>query len=292
MSRSVLIAGCGFVGLPLARNFASSGWEVHAITASETSAANLHGESFHAYAVDISEKAGFDRLVVRRFDVVIHCASSGRGDAGRYAAVFLAGIQNLLTHLEYGRLIFTSSTSVYAQTDGSMVDETSPAEPLRETGQILRETEELVLASGGVVTRLAGLYGPGRCVPLQKLLDDRATIEECGTRQMNMLHHLDAAAALQFLAETESGGLFNVVDNQPVAQIEWFQYVCQRLNKPLPPGGPRNLNQKRGWTNKRVSNQKLRSFGWDPVYPTFREGLDSILGRNWTDRETRIGGSA
>jgi nucleoside-diphosphate-sugar epimerase len=280
MPRSVLIAGCGFVGLPLARNLASSGWETHAITASETSAANLHEESIPAYAVDISDQASFGRLVVRRFDVVIHCASSGRGDPGKYEEVFLAGTQNLLSHLKYGRLIFTSSTSVYAQTDGSTVDETSPAEPLRETGRILRQAEELVLASGGAVARLAGLYGPGRCVPLQKLLDGRAMIEENGARLMNRLHHLDAAAALQFLAETESSGLFNVVDNHPVAEIEWFQYVCQRLHKPLPPFGPRNLNRKRGWTNKRVSNQKLRSLGWDPVYPTYREGMDSILGQN------------
>jgi nucleoside-diphosphate-sugar epimerase len=291
MSRSVLIAGCGFVGLPLARNFASSGWNTHAITASETSAASLHGELFPAYAVDISEKASFGSLGVRRFDVVIHCASSGRGDASKYAAVFLAGTQNLLAHLEYGRFIFTSSTSVYAQTDGSTVDETSPAEPLRETGQILRKTEELVLVSGGAVARLAGLYGPGRCVPLQKLLDGRAIIEENGTRLMNELHHLDAAAALQFLAETESSGLFNVVDDLPVAEIDWIRYVCRHLNKPLPPVGPRNLNRKRGWTNKRVSNQKLRSLGWDPIYPTFKEGLDSILGRNWRDWDTRIGGS-
>ncbi len=280
MPRSVLIAGCGFVGLPLARNLASSGWETHAITASETSTANLHEESFPAYAVDISDQASFGRLVVRRFDVVIHCASSGRGDPGKYVEVFLAGTRNLLSHLKHGRLIFTSSTSVYAQTDGSTVDETSPAEPLRETGRILRQAEELVLASGGAVARLAGLYGPGRCVPLQKLLDGRAMIEENGARLMNRLHHLDAAAALQFLAETESSGLFNVVDNHPVAEIEWFQYACQRLHKPLPPVGPRNLNRKRGWTNKRVSNQKLRSLGWNPVYPTYKEGLDSILGQN------------
>ena len=133
-----------------------------------------------------------------------------------------------------------------------------------------------MLASGGAVARLAGLYGPGRCAPLQKLLEGRATIEEDGTRLMNMLHQLDAADALRFLAETESSGVFNVVDNQPVAEIDWFRYVCQRLNKPLPPVGPRDLNRKRGWTNKRVSNRKLRSLGWDPIYPTFKEGLDSI----------------
>jgi nucleoside-diphosphate-sugar epimerase len=278
MPRSVLVAGCGFVGLPLARNFVSSGWETHAITASEAAAARLQEEPFPAYAMDITDHTSLRDLRSRSFDVVIHCASSGRGDAADYAAVFFAGTQNLMAGLEYRRLVFTSSTSVYAQTDGSWVDETSPANPMRETGRILRRTEELVLAAGGTVARLAGLYGPERCAPLQKLLEGRAMIGGDGVRTINALHQLDAAKALQFLAETESIGLFNVVDNHPVAEIDWFRYVCQRLNKPLPPDGPPDLGRKRGWTNKRVSNQKLRSLHWNPIYPTFKEGLAETLG--------------
>jgi nucleoside-diphosphate-sugar epimerase len=277
MPESVLIVGCGFVGLPLARNFASSGWETHAITASEASAAKLAQEPFSAYALDIADKSGVGRLARRRFDVVIHCASSRRGGTSDYAAVFLTGTQNLMANLEYERLIFTSSTSVYAQTDGSTVDEMSPADPVRETGQILRKTEDLVLVSGGTVARLAGLYGPGRCAPLQKLLDGRAMIEEDGSRLMNSVHQADAAKALQFLAERELSGVFNVVDDHSVAEIEWYRYVCHLLSKPFPPVGPRDLNRKRGWTNKRVSNRKLRSLGWELVYPTFKEGLEGTV---------------
>ena len=277
MPRSVLIAGCGFVGLPVARDFVSSGWETHVITSSKIATANLGGESFLAYAADLTEKNGLRQLARHSFDVVIHCASSGRGDASKYAAVFLAGTQNLMAKIEHRRLIFSSSTSVYAQTDGSWVDETFPANPVPDTGRVLRQTEDLVLASGGTVARLAGLYGPGRCAPLRKILDGRAIIQEDGKRVMNSLHQLDAAKALRFLAEAQSSGLFNVVDDKPVTEMEWFGYVCGRLNKPLPPVGPRDLNRKRGWTNKRVSNKKLRSIGWKPIYPTFKEGLASLL---------------
>jgi nucleoside-diphosphate-sugar epimerase len=277
MSQSVLIVGCGFVGLPLAQSFASSGWKTHAITASEASASSLRRESFAVHAIDIAEATQFEDLPERIFDVVIHCASSGRGGAADYARVFFNGVQNLMAHLEYRRLIFTSSTSVYAQTDGSWLDETARAEPVRETGQILRKTEELVMGTGGTVARLAGLYGPGRCAPLENLLQGRAIIQEDGSRVMNTLHQLDAAGALHFLADSEGNGLFNVVDNQPVTEMEWFQFVCHRLHKPLPSTGPRDLNRKRGWTNKRVSNQKLRSLGWNPIYSTFKEGMIQML---------------
>jgi nucleoside-diphosphate-sugar epimerase len=276
MPKSVLIVGCGFVGLPLARDFAVSGWETYATVASEASMAKLHGESFRADALDIRDEASFRHLARRNFNVVIHCASSGRGGAADYESVFFLGARNLMANLQCDRFIFTSSTSVYSQTDGFWVDEKSPANPLRETGQFLRKAEDLVLGTGGAVARLAGLYGPGRCVPLQKLLDGKAIIEGNGERVMNMLHQLDAAGALRFLAETQATGLFNAVDNDPVPELEWFRYVCDRLNQPIPSFGPRDLNRKRGWTSKRVSNGKLRSLGWDPLYPTFREGLATI----------------
>jgi hypothetical protein len=70
-----------------------------------------------------------------------------------------------------------------------------------------------------------------------------------------------------------------VVDNEPVQQRDWFLWVCKQIGKPLPPYGPRDLARKRGWTNKRVSNQKLRSLGWNPRFPTFREGISAMLAR-------------
>ena len=134
MPKSVLIAGCGFVGLPLARAFASSGWETHGLTSSEATAASLQGESFNVHALDIREKASFRPLAARHFDVVIHCASSGRGGARSYEEIFFAGTQNLISGLDCQHLIFSSSTSVYAQTDCSWVDET--AEALIKSGQV------------------------------------------------------------------------------------------------------------------------------------------------------------
>ena len=80
-----------------------------------------------------------------------------------------------------------------------------------------------MLGTGGAVARLAGLYGPGRCVPLQKLLDGKAIIEGNGDRVMNLLHQLDAAGTLRFLAETQAVGVFNAVDNQPVPELNWFR---------------------------------------------------------------------
>jgi nucleoside-diphosphate-sugar epimerase len=275
-AQSVLVIGCGYIGAQLLRNLSRSGWKASGTTLSESSADALRSEGLEVVAADL-RISDLRVLTENNPSVVVHCASSGKGGAVAYREIFLETTTRLIQDTTFEHLIFTSSTSVYAQTDGSLVTETDSAEPERETGKILRETEELVLAHRGTVLRLAGIYGPGRCVPLEKLLSGEAVVEGDGERIMNSIHRDDAVSALYLAAANRCQGIFNVADNTPVTQLEWFQWVCARLSRPLPPSAPRNLNRKRAWTSKRVSNAKLRSMGWSPVYPSFREGLEELI---------------
>ena len=272
----VLIAGCGFVGLATARLFARHGWEVTGCTHSEESAAKLSEESFSVVACDIGDRAAVEaRANLGPFDAIVHCASSGRGGAEEYRRVYLEGSRNLTAVFAPAPLLFTSSTSVYAQTDGGWVTEDSPAVPDRETGRLLRETEELVLAQNGIIARLAGVYGSGRSVLLRKFFDGTAIIEGDGTKWINQIHGDDIAAAIVQLVTAKARGIFNVNDDQPIAQREIYTWLAQHFSKPLPPSGPIDVNRKRGWTNKRVSNAKLRALGWAPRFPSF---FDAIAG--------------
>jgi nucleoside-diphosphate-sugar epimerase len=266
----VIIAGCGFVGLATARLFRGAGWEVLGITHSVESAERLSGESIPMVAADISNAESLRSLRTERAaDLIIHCASSNLGGAEAYQAVYLDGCQNLLSVLTPQRLIFTSSTSVYVQIDGSVVTEESPAESPRDTGRILRAAEDVVLASGGIVARLAGIYGPGRSVLLRRFFSGEAVIEGDGSRVINQVHRDDIAAALLTLAEQGKPGIYNVCDDTPMSQGDLYRGLAKHFDKPLPPEGPVNPARKRGWTSKRVSNGKLRSLGWTPRYPSF-----------------------
>jgi len=273
----VVIAGCGFVGLATARVFQTAGWDVLGLTHSAESAAALKGEAFSVAPCDISDAEAVRAIasgLAGNADAAIHCASSGRGGADAYRAVYLEGARNLLDAFAGARLIFTSSTSVYAQTDGAAVNEDSPAEPPRETGQILRETEELVLARGGIVARLAGIYGPGRSVLLRKFFNGEAVIEGDGGRFVNQVHRDDIASALRVLIEEGAPGIFNVSDDAPMPQREIYAWLAERFARVLPPSGPIDPNRKRGWTSKRVSNAKLRALGWAPQFPSFFEAVE------------------
>src|SRR5437660_9166039 len=194
----ILIAGCGYIGQATAALFHEAGWEVESWTASPESAGKLSEEPYPVSAVDISR---LDHVAARAadFDSIIHCASSGGGGPDAYRAIYREGARNLLEVFAGTTLLFTSSTSVYAQSDGSWVTETSPAEPIRETGRILRETEKLVLAQGGIVSRLAGIYGPGRCFLLEKFLAGEAVIGRERDRFLNQAHRVCHAAAVLLL---------------------------------------------------------------------------------------------
>jgi nucleoside-diphosphate-sugar epimerase len=272
----VLIAGCGFVGLATARLFSERGWEVTGCTHSPESAEKLVGESFPVVACDLAERAAVQaHTSLGPFDAIVHCASSGRGGAEQYRRVYLEGAQNLAAVFPSAALLFTSSTSVYAQTDGAWVSEESPADPDRETGRLLRATEEFVIAQNGIIARLAGIYGPGRSVLLRKFFDGTATIEGDGAKWINQAHRDDIANALVHLIITNARGIFNVNDDRPLTQLEIYAWLTQRFTRPLPPGGPVDLDRKRGWTNKRLSNAKLRALGWQPRFPSFFDAVEN-----------------
>lgn len=266
----LLLCGHGYLGQAISRDFLDAGWGVTALSRS--------GDS-ESLACDLSAAAEVDALQVEP-DFIVHCASSGRGGAEAYRAVYLDGCRHLLARFPGVPLLYTSSTSVYAQTDGSVVTEESPALPDRETGEILRATEELVLSNAGIITRLSGIYGPGRSVILKKFLSGEAILEEDGRRFLNQIHRDDAASAILHLARRHAtiadSELFNLSDSQPLSQLACYRELGRVFGRPLPPSGPRDPDRKRGWTHKQVSNAKLRATGWEPRFPCFLDAVASI----------------
>jgi len=276
----ILIAGCGYVGEATADLFHSAGWNVEGWVHSKESAARLSAKPYSIRVIDISQRGEVGKNA-GRFDAVVHCASSRGGNAAAYREIYLNGVRSVLEAFPKAIILFTSSTSVYAQRDGSWVTEDSETNPLRETSRILLEVEKLILEKGGIIARLAGIYGPGRSALLSKFLNDTATIDPNNDRFVNQVHRDDIASALFLLLNCEaqtSGQTYDVVDNEPLLQSECYRWLSEKLNRPLPPIRKSEEPRKRGDSNKRVSNAKLRRLVWRPDYPTFRDAMErSIL---------------
>jgi nucleoside-diphosphate-sugar epimerase len=275
----ILIAGCGYVGQATADLFHERGWTVEGWTASAESAGQLAAKPYAVRAVDLTNPVALS-AGHGEFDVVVQCASTGGGDANEYRRTYLEGARNLLHAFARARLIFTSSTSVYAQRQGEIVDETSPAAPVHEKGQILREAEALVLSHDGIVARLGGIYGPGRSFLLRKLLAGGAVLDDEGDRFINQAHRDDIASGLFLLAERQcdlARQIYNVVDDQPILVRDACRWLSARLPRSSPTGEIAAA-RRRGDSNKRVSNKKLRALRWEPRYPNFPVAMtESIL---------------
>jgi len=276
----VIFAGCGFLGEAAADLYSGHGWDVLGLCASQESADRLSGKPFQVLAMDIAGNPCFPEPWLSP-DLLVHCASSGRGGGvDAYQRVYLQGLRQLLVAANPRHLIFVGSTSVYGQTDGSLVDETHPADPLVETGKVLLEAESLALAFGGCVLRLSGIYGPGRSVLLRKYLAGTAALDGDGSRWINQVHRDDAAQAI-FLAGTKKlTGIYNVSDDTPARQSEVYSWIASHVNGPLPPRAEAPAIRKRGNTNKRVSNAKLKTTGWQPGFPSYKDALPDLVPLN------------
>jgi nucleoside-diphosphate-sugar epimerase len=284
----VLIVGCGFVGLPLGVELIRLGHEVSGLRRSALAENELKAAGIRPLFGDVTQLGALARLP-REFDWVVNCVAAG-GGVDDYRQVYLQGTRNLIEWLGPNppkRFVYTSSTSVYGQTDGSQVKESSPTEPLVETAKILVETEKLLLAAArekkfpAVILRVAGIYGPDRGHWFKQFLKNEARMAGDGSRFLNMIHRDDLIGCIiAALKNGRAGEIYNAADDEPVSQQHFFQWLAQALDKPLPQSEPENPmeNRKRGATNKRVSNRKLKmELGHQFKYPNFRKGYSAEL---------------
>jgi nucleoside-diphosphate-sugar epimerase len=284
----VLIVGCGYVGVPLGAELVRLGHEVFGLRRSPSAEGELAAAGVRPLIGDVTQPESLAKLP-RDFDWVANCVAAG-GDADSYREIYLQGARNLIDWLAPHppkKFVYTSSTSVYGQNDGSPVKETSHAEPLAETSKILVETEKILLAAvkerqfPAVILRVAGIYGPERGHWFKQFLKDAAQIEGDGARFFNMIHRDDLVGCIiAALKSGRVGEIYNAADDEPVSQLHFFQWLAQAVDKPMPPAVPENPdeNRRRGVTNKRVSNRKLKmELGYRFKYPTFRQGYSAEL---------------
>jgi nucleoside-diphosphate-sugar epimerase len=285
----VLIIGCGYVGLPLGAELVKQGHEVVGLRRSTGADADFKSAGIRPVTADITKAEQLAQLPAG-YDWVVNCVSASGGGAEVYREVYLRGTRNLIEWLGAAppkKFVYTSSTSVYGQDDGSLIKENSATEPAVETGKILVETEQVLLAAArerkfpAVILRVAGIYGPDRGYWLKQYLSNEARIEGSGARMLNMIHRDDVAGVIiAALKSGRPGEVYNAVDDEPVSQLGFFQWLSGPLGKELPPSAPEDAEvvSKRGVTNKKVSNRRLKmELGYQFKYPTFRQGYTAEL---------------
>jgi nucleoside-diphosphate-sugar epimerase len=272
-----LILGCGYLGRRTAARWLSAGKRVAALT--RGNAHELSKLGIDPIMGDVLDPNSLKSLPTA--ETVLYAVGWDRASGSSMREVYVSGLNHLLDTLPAcSRFIHVSSTGVYGQTDGELVDESSATEPLEPSGQVVLEAERLLRSRrpDAIILRFAGMYGPDRLLRRQPLLAGEPLVGDA-EKWLNLIHIDDGAEAVLAAEKNgKSGETYNIVDDEPVKRRAFYTLLADLLASP-----PARFEQQPepGRPNRRVSNSKARrDLGWEPHYPSCRDGLPDAVARS------------
>ena len=250
--RQVWVVGSGFLGSALAAACRTAGERV--LTIDPVAEADVQGSA--------AETPVLRQALVRLVPHVVYCCTATHGGTAEdYCAAYPAVAAALVGNLPAScRLVFCSSTSLYAAAQGERITEEAPLQASTERAQLLMDAESVVLGQGGVVARLVPLYGPGRCELVRRYLAGEPCLPGGAGRCMNYVHRDDAVAALRLLA-ADGEGVYNLC-GESFTKGEMYARLQETIGLPVP--AQESAPSKRGVSDMLVDSARLRSLGWVP----------------------------
>lgn len=279
----VLVAGCGWLGTALARALLARGDRVTGVRSDAARAEALRPVGIVPLALELSDPAAAEALPPD-LDAIVACQSSGGEGEALYRRAYLDANRTLLAAArarQVRALVYTGSTGLFGQRDGSEVDERTPPAPVTPGGRVLAEAEALLLeaARGGQpvrILRLSGLYGPGRTWMIDRVARGLFTLGKGDEAWMNSCHQEDAVVALlAALDRGRDGAVYHATDAVPMRRAEVVTFVAERLGIP-PPRAERSAPPDA--PHRRILGERTRAeLGLALRWPSLRTGLAPFL---------------
>jgi nucleoside-diphosphate-sugar epimerase len=279
----VLIAGCGWLGGAVARELVARGDRVTGVRSSDASAEPLRAMGIEPCILDLSEPEAADRLPPGVEAILALQSAKGKGEAP-YRRAYLDVNRTLLEVASRQRvraMVYTGSTGLFGQTDGSDVEEDTAPAPTTPEGRILLEAEAQLRAAAarGVparILRLSGLYGPGRLWMLEAVAKGVMTLGPGDDAFLNACHQADAVSAvLAVLDRGRDGGIYHATDARPCRRREVIAFIAERLGIPV---GTSAAGLAPSAPNRRILGTRTREeLGLRLRWPSVLEGLAPFL---------------
>ena len=302
--RVFVVGATGVIGQYLVPGLISAGHDVTASTRSPAKASHLKDQGATPAIVDgLDRQAVLKAVTAAQPEVIIHqmTALTGMRSFRHFDKEFAVtnelrskGTDYLLeaaTQAGTRRFIAQSFTGwTNAREGGTVKTEEDPLDPhpLAATASTLaaiRHLEEVVVKTvpEGLVLRYGILYGHGASDALLEAVRKRQLpVIGGGTGVWSFTEVTDAAAATVAAVSHGAPGIYNVVDDDPAPVAQWLPYLASCLGVKPPLRAPAWLGRLLGgamtvsmMTDVRgASNSKAkRELGWEPQYPSWREGF-------------------
>lgn len=280
----LLILGAGFSGKAIGQTFKAAGFSVSGTTRSAEKADSLRPLGITPILYDggpVPEALAAD--MARATHVVQSIAPGKDGDP-----LFRAGIPSISTLMpELAWAGYLSTVGVYGDHKGGWVDEDTTLDPVSARSIERVEAENRWLDFGRTsslpvaVLRLAGIYGPGRNA-LRNMEEGTARRLVKKDQVFNRIRVEDIGRSALFLAQKSLGGIWNIADNEPGPPQDVVAEAARLMGLPVPPDIPFETAELSPMArsfygeNKRVSNAKLRTAGFEFRFPDYRQSLAEL----------------
>jgi nucleoside-diphosphate-sugar epimerase len=278
--------GLGFSAQTLAARLAARGWAIAGTAREEPKISQLRARGYEAARFSADRCNEVIASLLRGTTHLLHSIPPGN-DGERVLASYRDEIAKLGTLDWIGYL---STVGVYGDQHGNWASEETPPKPNTARTEARVKAEQAWLAFGkeiGVpvhVFRLAGIYGPGRSV-FDKLAAGKARRINKDGQVFSRIHVEDIATVLEAsIAKPRAGAIYNVADDEPAAPGDVVALAAKMIGVEPPPEinfedadlSPLARSFYQG--SRKISNALIKSeFGVELRYPTFREGLRSLM---------------
>jgi nucleoside-diphosphate-sugar epimerase len=286
-----LIVGCGYVGQRLASRLAQT-YDITAIVRSAPSATALERLGLRVLTMDLDRVRSAARMPEKVMEVMFYLAPpQNNGESDLRLNRFLQ-----LSTVPPRTFVYMSTTGVYGDTKGALVDESTRVDPQTDRARRRVSAEEMTRVwctesrVRRVVLRVPGIYGPGR-LPIDRLRNGEPTLRPEDAGISNRIHIDDLIEVCVAAATNPEGrGVYNVTDGNSISSTEFLDRLAAIAGLPEAPRVSMDeaqltfsierlsfINESRQVSNERM----LRHLGIELRYADVDAGIRASLDPGW-----------
>lgn len=252
---SISIIGCGWLGLPVGKLLQAKGYLVKGSTTQDAKLVILKNAGIHPYLIHVKETiTGIHIDDFFKSEILLINIPPGRRTENvenRHPRQIQLIVEKAIEN-GVRKIIFISSTGVYANTNG-IVTESDPLNPTRPTGKALKQIERYLQELTNIdwcILRMAGLVGGDR--KAGRFLAGRKNIPN-GNAPVNLVHQADCVQIIyEIIRQEKWGTIYNVCADEHPTRAIFYTHQAKLQGFEI----PQFLDERNSF--KIISNEKLK----------------------------------